>query len=85
MDEITVTHALIQLGGLNSESKSGCYCFRVKWGVRRRRTCTLEYTTDEAYVFDILLNFRLCSLNLSYATLVSVLIGAFEERDQTYF
>jgi hypothetical protein len=55
MDDITVAHALIQLGGLNSESEFGHYCFRVKWGVRRRRTCTLECTADEAYVSGILL------------------------------
>ncbi|KAE8009432.1 hypothetical protein FH972_005869 [Carpinus fangiana] len=55
MDEITVAHALIQLRGLDSESDSGRYYFGVKWGVRRRRTCTLECNTDEAYVSDILL------------------------------
>jgi hypothetical protein len=57
MDDITVAHALIQLGGLNSESESGRYCFGVKWGIRRRRrrTCTLECTADEAYVSGILL------------------------------
>ena len=55
MDEITVAHTLIQLGGLNSESEFGCYCFRVKWGVQRRRTCTLECTAVKAYVYGILL------------------------------
>jgi hypothetical protein len=55
MDEITVAHALIQLRGLDSESDSGRYYFGVKWGVRRRRTCTLECNADEAYVSDILL------------------------------
>ncbi|KAE8008744.1 hypothetical protein FH972_005228 [Carpinus fangiana] len=55
MDEINVAHALIQLGGLDSEPESGRYCFGVKWGVRRRRTCSLECAADEAYVSDILL------------------------------
>ena len=55
MDEIIVAHALIQLCGLNSESESSRYYFRVKWGVRRRTTWTMECTAYEAYVSDILL------------------------------
>jgi hypothetical protein len=54
-DEITGSHVLTQLHGLDSESESGRYCFGANWGVRKKRTGALACNANEVYVAGILL------------------------------